>query len=132
MAKKFSLFFSILIIVPIIKSNYIHLFFHKDVYKRPYDIENVFFTSVSNDVYVGSPPKIINLQISTDSPYFVLDAESLLKKNYSQENSSSFYFVKYGHSYSYRNIYFHAIFFDENYFFENDKIKLNAMLSWSK
>ena len=134
MSKKYSFFFTILIAITIIKSesNYIRLFFHKDVYKRPYDIENVFFTSVSTDIYIGSPPKKINLQISTDTPYFILDAESLLKKNYSQENSSSFYFVKYGHSYNYRNTYFHAIFFDENYFFENNTIKLNAMLSWSK
>ena len=86
-----------ILIITIIKSesNYIRLFFHKDVYKRPYDIENVFFTSVSTDIYVGSPPKKINLQISTDTPYFILDAESLLKKNYSQENSSSFYFFIY-------------------------------------
>ena len=133
MSKKYFLFFTI-IILTIIKSNsnYTYLFFHKDVHKRPYDIENVFFTSVSTDIYIGSPPKKINIQISTDTPYFVIDGDTLTKKDYSQENSSSFYFVKYGHSYSYRNIYFHAIFFDENYLFEKNKIKLNAMMSWSK
>ena len=131
MSKKYSFTISI-IIISIIKSNYIQLHFHKDFYKSPYDIENVFFTSISTNISMGTPQKNISLQISTDTPYFLLRGEALSNKKYSQESSSSFFFVKYGHSYNYRNIYFHSIFFDENYFFEKNNIKLNAMMCWGK
>ena len=106
--------------------------FHKDIYKSPYDIENVFFSSISTNISLGTPRKNISLQISTDSPYFVLRGNALNEKKYSQENSTSFSFVKYGHSYSYRDIYFHSIFFDEKYYLEKNFIKLNAMMSWGK
>jgi len=131
MSKKYSFLISILII-SIIKSNYIHLFFQKDIQKNPYDIENVFFTSMTTNISLGTPPKNITLQISTDTPFFMLQGDSLTNKKYSQDNSSSYYFVKYGHSYSYRNIYFHAIFFEENYILENNAVKLNSMMCWGK
>ena len=131
MSKKYSLIL-FLLIINIIKSNCISLNFHKDLYQSPYDIENVFFTSISTNISLGTPPKNITLQISTDTPYFVIRGDSLNKKNYTQENSSSFYFVKYGHSYSYRNIYFHSIFFDENFNLDKNSVKLNSMMCWGK
>jgi len=131
MSKKYSFLISI-IIISIIKSNYIHLFFQKDIQKNPYDIENVFFTSMTTNISLGTPLKNITLQISTDTPFFMLQGDSLTNKKYSQDNSSSYYFVKYGHSYSYRNIYFHAIFFEENYILENNAVKLNSMMCWGK
>jgi hypothetical protein len=93
MSKKYSLIL-FLLIINIIKSNCISLNFHKDLYQSPYDIENVFFTSISTNISLGTPPKNITLQISTDTPYFVIRGDSLNKKNYTQENSSSFFFCK--------------------------------------
>ena len=131
MSKKYSFFISI-IIITITKPNYIRLFFQKDIQKNPYDMENVFFTSIITNITIGTPPKNITLQISTDTPFFMLRGDSLTNKKYSQDNSSSYYFVKYGQTYSYRNIYFHAIFFDENYILENNTVKLNSMMCWGK
>ena len=122
-----------ILIINLTKSNYIKLDFYKNIYSIPYDIESVFYSSISTDVYIGNPPKKISIQISTDTPYFVIQGNSLNDKGYSQEKSSSFYFIKYGHSYSYRNIYFHSIFFSENFEFNDDKdIILNAMMCWGK
>ena len=128
------IFFLILILtIKIAFSNYIHLNFVKDINKNPYDIENFFFSSISTNITIGTPPKNITVQISTDSPYLVLKGDSLKEKNYIQEKSSSFYFIKYGHSYSYKNIYFHSIFFDENFNFdENKQMKLNSMMCWGR
>ena len=131
MSKKFFFLF-LFIIISITKSNYIHLNFVKDKYQSPYDIENVFFTSISTSLSIGTPSKKIFLQISTDTAFFALKGDSLKEKNYEQEKSSSFYFTKYGHSYSIRNIYFHSIFFDENYIINKNNIKLNAMMCWGK
>ena len=122
-----------ILIINLTKSNYIKLDFYKNIYSIPYDIESVFYSSISTDVYIGNPPKKISIQISTDTPYFVIQGNSLNDKGYSQEKSSSFFFIKYGHSYSYRNIYFHSIFFSENFEFNDDKdIILNAMMCWGK
>ena len=104
------IFFIILIlIIKISCLNYIKINFTQDISNFPYDIENFFFTSISTNITIGTPPKKITAQISTDTSYFVLMGNSLNLKNYTQEKSSSFYFIKYGHSYSYKNIYFHSI-----------------------
>ena len=127
-------FIILLLIVEISCANYIHMNFHKDVNNYPYDIENFFFASISTNITIGTPPKKISVQISTDTSYFVLMDNSLKEKKYLQDKSSSFYFVKYGHSYNYKNIYFHSIFFDEIFHLNNNqaKMKLNAMMCWSK
>ena len=105
-------FIILLLIIEISCANYIHINFHKDINNYPYDIENFFFASISTNITIGTPPKKISVQISTDTPYFVLMDNSLKEKKYLQDKSSTFYFLKYGHSYNYKNIYFHSIFFD--------------------
>ena len=129
------IFFIILILILIIKIsclNYIQINFIQDINNFPYDIENFFFTSISTNITIGTPPKKITAQISTDTSYFVLMGNSLNLKNYTQEKSSSFYFIKYGHSYSYKNIYFHSILFEEEFNLnkKKEKMKLNAMMCW--
>ena len=87
----------LIIIITCIKGNYIKINFYKDKYESPYHIDNVFFTSISTDIYFGTPEYKISLQISTDSPYFVVKGSNS-PNEYKQENISSFYFIKYGHS----------------------------------
>lgn len=125
-------FIILLLIIKISHTNYILIKFNKDINNFPYDIENYFFASISTNINIGTPPKKISVQISTDTSYFVLMGNSLNYKNYTQDKSSSFYFTKYGHSYSYKNIYFHSIFFDEDYNLNKNQsnIKLNAMMCW--
>ena len=127
------IFFIILIlIIKISCLNYIKINFTQDISNFPYDIENFFFTSISTNITIGNPPKKITAQISTDTSYFVLMGNSLNLKNYTQEKSSSFYFIKYGHSYSYKNIYFHSILFEEEFNLNKKKrkneIKCNDVL----
>ena len=131
MSKKI-FFIILLLIIKISQTNYIHINFNKDINHFPYDIENFFFASISTNINIGTPPKKISVQVSTDSPYFVLMGNSLDSKNYTQDKSSSFYFIRYGHSYNYKNIYFHSIFFDEDFLLNKnkEKIKLNAMMCW--
>ena len=121
----------LVLIINFIKGNYIHLNFYKDKYISPYHIDNVFFSYMVVDIYFGTPKFKISLQISTDSPYFVVKGETS-QNEYKQENSTSFYFIKYGQSYEYKNIYFHSIFFNENFQFNNQLIKLNSMMYWGK
>lgn len=120
-----------IIIINIIKGNYLLLNFHKDKYLSSYHIDNVFFSYMVVDVYFGTPQYKISLLISTDSPYFIVKGETS-PNEYKQENSTSFDFIKYGHSYEYKNIYFHSIFFFENFQFNNLLIKLNSMMYWGK
>lgn len=127
MKEKFVLFS--LLILRFIQGNYIKLNFYKDKYKSSYHIDNIFFSSISTDIYFGTPEFKISLQISTDSPYFVVKGSNS-PNEYKQENSSSFDFIKYGYSYEYKNIYFHSIFFHENFRFNNDIINLNSMMYW--
>ena len=120
-----------ILIIAFIKSNFIKLNFYKDKRESSYHIENIFFASISTDIYFGTPEYKISLQISTDSPYFVVKGSND-PNEYNQEKSSSFYFTKYGHSYEYKNIYFHSIFFQENFKFNNTVINLNSMMYWGK
>ena len=132
MKEKYAIFKMFLVlIINFIKGNYIHLNFYKDKYISPYHIDNVFFSYMVVDIYFGTPKFKISLQISTDSPYFVVKGETS-QNEYKQENSTSFYFIKYGQSYEYKNIYFHSIFFNENFQFNNQLIKLNSMMYWGK
>lgn len=105
--------------------------FYKEKYQSPYHIDNVFFSRVVTDITIGTPEFPIKLDISTDSPYFVIKGASS-PNEYKQENSSSFYFIKYGQSYEYKNIYFHSIFFNENFRFNEKIITLNSMMYWGK
>ena len=132
MPKQIFFIILLLLIIKISHTNYILIKFNKDINNFPYDIENYFFASISTNINIGTPPKKISVQISTDTSYFVLMGNSLNYKNYTQDKSSSFYFTKYGHSYSYKNIYFHSIFFDEDYNFNKNQsnMKLNAMMCW--
>ena len=120
-----------LLLISFIKGNYIKLNFYKDKYKSAYHIDNVFFASMVTDIYLGTPQFKISLQISTDSPFFVIKGDSS-PTEYKQENSTSFYFIKYGGSYEYKKKYFHSIFFQENYKIENKNINLNTMMYWGK
>ena len=81
------IFFIILILILIIKIsclNYIQINFIQDINNFPYDIENCFFTSISTNITIGTPPKKITAQISTDTSYFVFMGDSLNLKNYTQ------------------------------------------------
>lgn len=120
-----------ILIINFINGNYIKFNFYKDKYISPYHIDNIFFSWISTDIYFGTPPFKITLQITTDSPYFIVRG-SRSENEYKQENSSSFYFTKYGHSYEYKNIYFHSIFFNENFKFNEKIINLNSMMYWGK
>lgn len=118
-----------LLIINFIKGNYIKLNFYKDKYKSSYQIDNVFLSNIVTDIYFGTPEFKITMQISTDSPYFVVKGSNS-PNEYNQEYSSSFYFIKYGYTYEYKNIYFHSIFFQENFRFNKDIINLNSMMYW--
>ena len=120
-----------ILIINFINGNYIKLNFYKDKYISPYHIDNVFFSCISTDIYFGTPPFKITLQITTDTPYFIVRGSSS-DNEYKQENSSSFYFTKYGQTYEYKNIYFHSIFFNENFQFNEQIINLNSMMYWGK
>ena len=114
------------------QSTYIRLNFHKSEYQSHYHIDNVFFAIMETDLSFGTPPYNISLQITTDSPYFVVKGSSP-PDGYKQENSSSFYFIKYGVSYEYKKIYFHSIFFGEKFTFNNNEtMNLDAMMYWGK
>ena len=126
-----SIILNLLILISFIEGKYIKLDFYKDKHKSGYDIENVFFTSIATDIYIGTPQIKISLQVTTDSPYFVVKGDSS-SNEYRQENSSSFYFTKYGHSYEYKKIYFHSIFFQEDFIIDNKNINLNSMMYWGK
>ena len=105
--------------------------FYKYKHRSSYNIENIFFSIMATDISIGSPEYKISLQISTDTSYFLVKGSNS-PNEYKQENSSSFYFTKYGHSYEYKNNYFHSIFFDENFKINNKLIKLNSMMYWEK
>lgn len=117
-----------------INGNYIRIKFFKDKYKSSLNIENAFYSNMVTDVYFGTPPFKIYLQISTDSPYFIIKGSNPNNPNeYKQEKSSSFYFIRYGHSYNYKDTYIHAIFFREDFKFNNNKtLNLESMMYWSK
>ena len=120
-------------VLKLIKGNLIKINFYKEKYKSSYHIDNVFFSRiVTDDFSFGNPAFPITLDISTDSPYFVVKG-STSQNEYKQENSSSFYFIKYGHTYEYKNIYFHSVFFNEDFRLNNEKkINLYSMMYWSK
>ena len=117
-----------------INGNYIRIKFFKDKYKSSLNIENAFYSNMVTDVYFGTPPFKISLQISTDSPYFIVKGSNSNNPNeYQQENSASFGFIRYGHSYNYKDTYIHAIFFHEDFKFNNNKtLNLESMMYWSK
>ena len=117
-----------------IDGNYIRIKFFKDKYKSTLNIENTFHSNMVTDVYFGTPPFKISLQISTDSPYLIVKGSTSNNPNeYQQENSSTFGFIKYGITYSYKNTYIHAIFFHEEFKFNNNKtLNLESMMYWSK
>ena len=117
-----------------INGKYIRIKFFKDKYKSSFNIENAFYSNMVTDVYFGTPPFKISLQISTDSPYLIIKGSNSNNPNeYSQEKSSSFGFIRYGHTYNYKDIYIHSIFFHENFKFNNNKtLNLESMMYWSK
>ena len=119
-----------IILINFIKGNYIKINFFKDSYISPNYTDNIFFSRISTNISFGTPEYNITVEISTDSPYFVVKG-SKLPNEYKQENSTSFYFIKYGNRYVYKNIYFHAVFFRENFTFNNQTINLNSMMNWS-
>jgi hypothetical protein len=120
------------ILLYLIKGNIIKINFHKENFINSYHIDNVFFSKiVTNDFSFGTPAYPITLDISTDSPYFVVKGATS-PNEYKQENSTSFYFIKFGHSYEYKNIYFHSIFFNEDFILNDLIITLNSMMYWSK
>ncbi len=90
-----------------------------------------FFSTISTNISFGTPSFQISTVISTDTPYFVIK-DSKSKKDYNQEKSISFEFIKYGNQYEYNNIYFHAVLFHENFKFDNKTINLISMMDWSK
>lgn len=119
------------LIISLIKGDFIKLNFYKDNYKSPNVTDNLFFSYMATDIYIGTPPHRISLQISTDSPYQVIKGNAS-PGEYKQENSSTFYFMKYGHSYEYKNIYFHSIIFQDNFILDDKKVNLISMMYWGK
>jgi len=119
------------ILINFIKGNYIIMNFYKDKYISPNYTDNIFYSRITTDISFGTPEYNISLDITTDSPYFVVKGSNE-PNEYKQENSSSFYFIKYGHRYSYKNIYFHSVFFNENFTINESKINLISMMNWSK
>ena len=119
------------LIINSIKGNIIKLHFYKEKKFYKNQIENIFFTAISTDISFGTPSFDISTEISTDTPYFIVKG-SKSKNEYNQEKSSSFDFIKYGNSYEYNNIYFHAVFFHENFKIDNKIINLITMMNWSK
>ena len=119
------------LIIDLIKGNIIKLNFYKEKNLYKNHIDNIFFTSISTNISFGTPSFQISTVISTDTPYLIVKG-SKSENEYNQEKSSSFDFIKYGHQYEYNNIYFHAVFFHENFKFDNKTINLISMMNWSK
>ena len=118
------------LIIYFVKGNHIKIHFYKENFISLNHIDTIFFSKISTNVSFGTPSFNISLEISTDTPYFVVKGSKNVNE-YKQENSSSFFFIKYGKSYVYKNTYFHAVFFNENFRINNQTINLYSMMNWS-
>ena len=127
----YSFLISIIIISKLIRANYIKLDFFKDKYISPNFTDNIFYASIYTNISLGTPQHNISVDISTDTSYLTIKGSKQVNDNcFNQSKSESFYFIKYGHSYEYKNIYFHATFFADNFILQNKSINLISMMDW--